>query len=67
MAHSFQGRAEELNRTLTKVADLALEGFVFERTHIFHAALWDKRFIGVRLEQVHRHLGLLTLLEVTEN
>ena len=67
MAHSFQGGAKELNRALTKVADLALEGFVLKWTHIFHTAWRDKRLVSVRLEQIHRHLGLLTLLEVAEN
>ena len=67
MAHSFQGRAKELNGALTKVTDLALEGFVLKWTHIFDAAWRDKSLVSIRLEQVHRHLGLLTLLEVAEN
>ena len=67
VAHSFQGRAKELDGALPEVADLALEGFVLERTHIFHAAWRDKSLVGVRLEQIHRHLSLLTLLEVAED
>ena len=59
-------RSKQLNRALSKEANLAVDALDLERAQVLnvgrHVAL-----VGVRLEQVLGHLCLLALLQVAED